>query len=80
MFGKEMTFLSRGSGGVPHSPPSGGTIGGKKRNREPSPLHLVYLFVHSCKPQGAGCACDRKQSFPTPHNGEAIGTDPESVN
>ncbi len=42
---------------------SRGTIGGKKRNREPSPLHLVYLFVYSRNPRSADCACDLKQSI-----------------
>ena len=49
--------------GVPHSPTIGGTIGGKRKSGE---SHLQWSN-HSRKPQSAGCAYDRKQSFLTPN-------------
>ena len=65
------SIVVRGYGGKLLRPrPLGGTIGGKKKRS--ITFAKVVLFVHTRKPQGARCACDRKQSFLTPHIGEAL--------
>ncbi|MES0339721.1 MAG: hypothetical protein ABUK15_06670, partial [Anaerolineales bacterium] len=43
---------------------SGGGFGGfRGKKKRAITFAKVILFVHTRKPQGAGCACDRKQSL-----------------
>jgi hypothetical protein len=59
---------------------SGGGIGGFRGKKNIITSAMVDLFIHTRKPQSAGYACDRKQSFLTPQNRGAFEKDSGSFN
>jgi len=69
---------SRGEWSPPQSPFGG--FRGKKKYKRFITSSLVDLFVYTRRRQGAGCACDRKQSILAPYNAETFETDPVSFN